>query len=166
MKETTQGILGRLVDFLGNISLVITVLCIFASAFLVAINVILRYVFNSPWVFVEEYTGYMVIIATFLALAYTLKKGSHVKVEVVVNRLPAKVRSYFDIATTILSLAITGVLLKYALALALSSFKHHSFSQTVMLTPLWIPQILVAVGLFFFGLELARQLASKIMELR
>ena len=158
--------LGKLVTILDDVGIAVTAVGMFGMAFMIAANTTLRYVFNNPWCFAEEYSGYLVVMVSFLALGYTLRKGGHITIDIVVNRLSERARTYLAITTTVITLAVTGVLLKYGLALTIDSLQHQTRSQTVMLTPLWIPQMFVVVGLFIFGLALMAYLATKVRELR
>ena len=65
-----------------------------ASGILIVLNglfssyeVIMRYFFNSPTVWVLEITIYLVIASTFFALAYALLQKAHVKVDFITNYL-------------------------------------------------------------------------------
>ncbi len=68
---------------------------------LVAMNVTLRYGFNRPLFFVEEYSGYIVVALAFLGLGYTLKTKGHITLDVVINRLRGRVKAGLMLATTL-----------------------------------------------------------------
>lgn len=134
--------------------------------FMVGANTILRYIFASSWPFVEEYSGYALVMMTFVALGYTLKENGHISIDFIVNHSPQRVRANLAVATTAVSLLVIGVLFWYALALAINSLQHDVRSHSLMATPLWIPQMFIVVGLFIFGLELIAYLVKKISELK
>lgn len=157
--------LRKLVTILDDAGIVITGTGIIVMSFLIAANTALRYLFDRPWCFAEEYSGYLVVMVTFLGLGYTLKEGGHITIDVVINRLSKRARAGLAVLTTAVSLVVTGILFWYGLALALSSLQNDIHSSTVMLTPLWVPQMFVVLGLLIFALELVAQLAAKISEL-
>ncbi len=70
--------------------------------FLTAIQVILRYVFNSGWVWSLEATTYTFAWLVLLGMAYGVRTRAHIAVELVVGRLQGKAYRW----TTYLSLAI------------------------------------------------------------
>lgn len=134
-------------------------------AAMVVINVVLRYGFNNPWFFVEEYSGYIVVALTFLGLGYILKTKGHITLDVVTNRLRDRVKTGLMLATILVSLVTIGVMFGYSLQLALKSIWGNLRASTVMMTPLWIPQIVIAVGLLIFGLEMLMQLVTTVGDL-
>lgn len=48
-----------------------------------------------------------------------------------------------------LSLAVCGVLIWYTLQLVLSSWSRGNVAPTFLMTPLWMPQLLIPLGLTF-----------------
>ncbi len=56
-------------------------------------------------------------------------------------------------------------MLGYGLQLALKSFWGGLRAPTVMMTPLWIPQIVIVVGLLIFGLEMLMHLVTTVDDL-
>lgn len=70
-----------------------------ASGILIVLNglfssyeVIMRYFFNAPTVWVLEITIYLVIASTFFALAYALLQKAHVKVDFITNYLTPRTK--------------------------------------------------------------------------
>jgi TRAP-type C4-dicarboxylate transport system permease small subunit len=140
-----------------------SVVCI---GLLVTANTILRYLFDRPWWFVEEYSGYSIVLITFFGLGYAVRKRVHITIDVVVDRLSPRYRTKLAVVTTTASLAVSIIMVKYALSLAMGSLQHETRASTVMLTPLWIPQLFVVVGLLVFVLDIAFYLVGQIKEAR
>lgn len=134
--------------------------------FMLAANTLLRYLFNYSWYFAEEYTSYGLIFLTFIPLAYTLKEKGHITIDVLLDRLPKRVRNCVSATTTVISLIVMAVLLRYGIELVINSLHRGSRSNTVMLTPLWIPQMFIVVGLILFIPEVICYLVSKINALK
>jgi TRAP-type C4-dicarboxylate transport system permease small subunit len=82
----------------------------------------------------DAYAGYCMAAAGFLALAHTLKRGEHIRVTLFVERLGKK------------GLFFSGVFAFYATRLVYQSYSFNDISQGNDATPLWIPQIGMAVG--------------------
>jgi len=134
--------------------------------FMLAINTVLRYVFNTGWFFAQEYTAYGLVFLTFVPLGYTLKQRGHIAIDALVDRLPVRARKRMAVVTTALSVAVVFLLLHYGSLLAFGSLARGSKSNTVMLTPLWIPQMFVVTGLVLFVPELVCHLVDRIKESR
>jgi len=61
---------------------------------LVAVEVFMRYVLHNPAMVADEFSAYMLVGLSYLGLAYTWRKGGHVRITLLVSRLPAKAASW------------------------------------------------------------------------
>lgn len=156
----------KLIGVPGGTGMFVAAVSVLGMAFILAGNTISRYVFDSPWYFAEEYTGYLVVMLTFLPLAYTLRTKGHIAIDIVTNRLPEKTRARLEVVTTGLSLMVLIIMIWYALKLTIGSFQDNVLAPTVAMTPLWIPQMFVVVGLIIFVGELMFYMVAKIGELK
>jgi|SRR5690606_662381 len=98
----------------------------------------------------DAYAGFSMAAAGFLALAHTFKSGEHIRVTLILSALPAKGRMRLDIAALLIACAITGNLCWFSGKLVLDSFSYNDISTGDDATPLWIPQIAMAVGTLIF----------------
>ena len=94
----------------------------------------------------DDYAGYAMAACGFLALAYTFKHGEHIRVSLVLERAGPRLRAaleWFSLAT---ATAVAGMLALYAVRMVLESHEFEEISQGVDATPLWIPQLSMAIG--------------------
>lgn len=94
----------------------------------------------------DDYAGYAMAACGFFALAYTFKHGEHIRVSLVLERAGPRMRAaleWFSLAT---ATAIAATLAFYAVRLVLQSHEFEEVSQGVDATPLWIPQLSMAIG--------------------
>tara|TARA_Y100000758_G_scaffold287117_1_gene238293 strand:- start:49 stop:627 length:579 start_codon:yes stop_codon:yes gene_type:complete len=78
----------------------------------VTLDVILRYVFNSPLPWGRDVNGVLLLVATFSALPHAWDKGYHIRMEVFYSRLHGRGRDLADVVTGaagILFFALMGV---------------------------------------------------------
>jgi TRAP-type C4-dicarboxylate transport system permease small subunit len=94
----------------------------------------------------DAYAGYCMAAAGFLALAHTLKRGEHIRVTLLLSALPAGVRRAFEVGSLFCAVLLSGVLAFYAARLSWQSHKFHDISTGNDATPLWIPQLGMAIG--------------------
>lgn len=66
----------------------ISALLLFFDAVLTTIAVLSRYLFNKPMGWYVELVEYSLIFVTFLSTAWLLQNKGHVKIELVVKRIP------------------------------------------------------------------------------
>ena len=156
----------KLNNLLGNVLLHLTGFATVIMIFLLAGNTFSRYLFNSPVSFAEEYTAYLVIMITFLPLAYTQRENGHIEVDVIVCRLPKKLRLIVEVFTSFLTLLVSSLMIWHGSILAIKSFKNNVFSQTIMMTPLWIVQMIIVLGLVGFIIQEFFVIYDKFLEFR
>lgn len=106
----------------------------------------------------DDYAGYCMAAAGFLALAYTFKHGEHIRVTLFIDRLRGGLRKFLEWLALAFGTLISAVVAWYSLRLTLNSFKFNDISQGVDATPLWIPQLGMALGAVLLLLALVDDL--------
>lgn len=94
----------------------------------------------------EAYAGYLLIAAAFLAFPGALLYGDHIRVTLLIDRLPPRGRLAIEIVCHIVGIGIAGYFSYYALRMVGFSWRFHDISSNFDATPLWIPQSVMAVG--------------------
>lgn len=94
----------------------------------------------------DDYAGYAMAACGFLALAYTFKHGEHIRVSLVLERVGPRLRTVLEWFSLAAATAITAMLAWYSVRLAWQSHEFEEISQGVDATPLWIPQLSMAIG--------------------
>jgi TRAP-type C4-dicarboxylate transport system permease small subunit len=101
----------------------------------------------------DAYAGYAIAAALFLALPATLQRGEHIRVGLLLQRLPPRWRAGLEWWCLGAGVALTAFLAWYAARLVWVSQATRDISQGSDATPLWLPQIAMALGCL--GLTLA-----------
>lgn len=107
---------------------------------------------------IDSYAGYFMAAASFLALAGTLVHGDHIRVTLVISRLTGMRRRAFELFCLILAIAITGAFAFYSVKMAWWSYKFNDISSANDATPLWIPQLGMALGTVIFCIAYVEEL--------
>ena len=94
----------------------------------------------------DAYAGYMMAAAGFLALAHTLKRGENIRVTLLLGRLTGKARRGLEIWSLAAATALAGLFAWYSVKLSWQSWQFNDVSTSNDATPLWIPQITMALG--------------------
>ncbi|MBS0402176.1 MAG: TRAP transporter small permease [Proteobacteria bacterium] len=100
--------------------------------------------FNVPGT--DAYAGYCMAAAGFLALAHTLKKNEHIRVTLVIGRLRGGARRGLEIWALSAAVLLAGLFAWFSVRLAWLSHVYNDISTGNDATPLWIPQLSMAVG--------------------
>lgn len=89
-----------------NLDAIITATTLTICVILVNINVIMRYVANSPIQWCEEIVTSLFVWTVFIGSAYAYRKHAHLGVDIVVNRLHGKAKTIVEWTVSIIELAI------------------------------------------------------------
>ena len=94
----------------------------------------------------DAYAGYAMAGAGFLALAHTLKRNEHIRVTLILGKLRGKAKRALELWSLSAAVLLAGLFAFYSVRLAWQSHQFHDISTSNDATPLWIPQIMMAVG--------------------
>jgi len=94
----------------------------------------------------DAYAGYCMAAASFLALAHTLKRGEHIRVMLFLERFGGRLRRALEIWSHFAGAFFCGALAWFSVRLAWQSHTFNDVSQGNDATPLWIPQVAMALG--------------------
>ena len=111
----------------------------------------------------DAYAGYLMAGAGFLALAHTLKRGEHIRVTLLLNALRGGGRKALEIWALGAASFLTLLFAFYSARLAWQSHVFNDISTGSDATPLWIPQLGMAIGTAVLAIAFIDEL---VLELR
>lgn len=122
-----------------------------AGAFMVALLAcillsILGRQFNFYIRGIDAYAGYSMAASSFLALAYTFGRGEHIRVTLILKRFHGAARRALEVWCLGFGGLISGAFAFYSIKMAWWSYKFNDISTSNDATPLWIPQLGMAIG--------------------
>ena len=94
----------------------------------------------------DAYAGYCMAAAGFLALAHTLKKNEHIRVSLIIGRLAGGARRGLEMWALTAAVFLSGLFAWFSIRLVWLSRVYNDMSTANDATPLWIPQVAMAVG--------------------
>jgi len=127
------------------------------------VNVILRYFVRRPMPGTVELEELMLVVLVFLGVAYTAVQKRHVKVDLVLSRLPHSVRAVIDSITTLLSLVLCFLLVWRVIVYALAGWERGAASS-ILRVPFFPFTFLVAFGSALLGIALLVELLRSLAE--
>jgi C4-dicarboxylate transporter, DctQ subunit len=145
----TQGGLSKINKYLALTAGV----SVFLIMFITVYEVIVRYLFNAPTMWTFEVTGYLLLIATFLAASYTLEQGGHVNIDLVSMNLKPVPRRWLSIIVDVLGIAFISLWLWKSTALAMDSFILDFKSMSMLQVTLWPFYVLIPLGLLLLLIQ-------------
>ena len=124
---------------------------LFGCAVPIAIDVVSRFFLNRTLVESFEISGYGLAACIGLGMGYTVTTKANIRVDFIVAKLPARVRTAFDLLAA-LALAVVAVALAYfAWGKLQQTWVLNAKSISTLQVPLYVPQGIWWVGLFWFG---------------
>lgn len=156
------SVLDRITDLLAGAAGVFLILIMLLVSYLV----VMRYTLGRPPGWVVEICQYMIFALTFLAAPWLLRKGGHVRVDLVLVFLSPKANSLLSMITSIAGMLISIILAWYA---ALSTWQH--FVQHIaVIEILRIPKALllafIPLGFLLLSMEFLRQACEHCLRLK
>lgn len=102
-----------------------------------------------------EIAGFLLVGASFLALAATLRMGDHIRVSILLQQVPKAVARIFEVWCLGVAVLLVGFFSWHAGALVYDSYVYNEVSFGIIPIPLWIPQSVMTAGLVIFTISLA-----------
>jgi len=135
----------KLLDGLYDGAAALAALAMVGLLVMVLLSVVSRLLhFHVPGT--DAYAGYLMAAAGFMALAHTLKRGEHIRVTVLLAALKGKARRGIELWALGAASALALLLAFYSARLVWQSHAFHDISTGNDATPLWLPQLGMAVG--------------------
>ena len=132
----------------------------------VAVDIVTRWGFNFSYEVSDEVGAYMLVAITFLSLSVSHINGAFHRVEFLQARLSRRAQLLSSIGFELLALAFCAILVWQFAGLVRSSWRFGQHAPTLLETPLWLPRVLLVVGMAALCLSLMRSLAADVRRLR
>jgi TRAP-type C4-dicarboxylate transport system permease small subunit len=143
-----------LLDRIYNAAGVLAALFLIGTLVMVLIGIAGR-MFNFHVPGTDSYAGYCMAAAGFLALAHTLKRGEHIRVTLLVEHLDGGAQRALELWALGVATLLAALLAFYSVRLSFQSWQFNDISTGNDATPLWIPQLTMAVGTVILLIALA-----------
>ncbi len=111
----------------------------------------------------DAYAGYFLAAGSFLALGHALRKGDHIRVSLILQRLHGRARWWMEVLCLAIASALSVYFAWFSARLVWGSYVFNDISQNVDATPLWIPQLSMAIGLTGLALAFVEQLVITVV---
>jgi TRAP-type C4-dicarboxylate transport system permease small subunit len=153
--------IGRIADKVSTAAGVVAGLCVVGILLIVCAEVVLRQ-FKHSMLVTDEIAGYLNAALVFLGLAYTLKSGGFIRVEVVYDSMPHGLRIIARWIFTSVATVFVATILYYAFVHVQYAFVQDTRAVSVLSTPEWFPQSVMVIGLAVLLLQLVAYLVERV----
>lgn len=110
----------------------------------------------------DAYAGYAIAATLFLALPETLRHGDHIRVTMVLQQLPARAKTVLEYWCLGVGVLLSSYFAWFSCRMVWVSYRFHDVSPAADATPLWLPQLLMALGSIGFAVSFTDALISRI----
>ena len=124
-----------------------------AIGFIVSYEVIMRYLFNSPTIWVNEVSRFLQIWATYLALTYSFHKNDFIRITVIYDRLNDKGKKILDFISFIFILIFSSFVVYFGWLIAYDSLKVGRTSSTILDVPSFLTEFAIPLCFAFLVLR-------------
>ena len=111
-----------------------------------------------------QMSGYILAMAATWAFSYSLRTGAHVRIDALLIFMPRPVRWVADLVALGSVAFFTSITAWKTWIMVLISYDFEAVTNTYPLTPLWIPQMVVAIGFSMLGLTAIHMMVDRIGE--
>ena len=123
--------------------------------FIISYEVISRYVFNAPTIWVNEISRFLQIWATYLALTYSFHKKDFIRITVLYDKIGDRGKKILDFVSTIFIIFFSVFVVYYGWLIAYDSLEVGRTSSTILDLPSFLTEIAIPL---WFGFLLIRVL--------
>ncbi len=132
---------------------------------LILTEVISRYVFHRPLMVSDEFGSYLLVAVSYLAAAYAWKEKGHIRITILVNKLPLRISNWLRLVTLLLALIVAIGLSQSAYSYLQTSFRLNMASGSWLHFPLQGPHMTLMIGFVLLSLILVMEVTRAIMHL-
>ena len=140
--------------FLACLSMVSALLAI-------TLNIATRLVDGWSITGLDGYAGYSIAAALFLALPSAFMHGSHIRVTLLLQNVGPKVKAVLEYWSLGLGVMVSSYLAWFSCRLVWMSHAYHDVAPTGDATPMWIPQLTMALGTVGFAMAFCHALINR-----
>jgi len=139
----------RCLEWISRRAMSVAGFCYLIITVLICFDITARHLLGFSTEATIELTGYLMAVGMSWGLAGTLFERGHVRIDVLVQKMPLRVRVWLHLLSLIALIVSTGFYVWGAVSLALDSLAFNATDLTTLRTPLVWPQ-----GLWAFGFVL------------
>lgn len=131
----------------------ISSILLFLLVFLITLDVIGRYVFDSPIPGTFEITEVMMVFIVFLAFAYTEMNDENIRIQLIEKYISDRQKAVLDLLAYLLGLLIYGVICWQAWSQAWGAVEIDQRMSGLLRLPLWPGKFIVIIGSFLLTMQ-------------
>jgi TRAP-type C4-dicarboxylate transport system permease small subunit len=159
-----RGALDRWVGRLAWACGVLSAVAVVAILAIVCIETVLRQ-FQSSLLVTDEIAGYLNASAIFLGLAWTLREGGFIRVELLYDRAVGNLKQALRWLIVLTATIFSALTLWVCIRQVIYAFDRDTRAVSIIDTPEWIPQSVMVLGLAVLLLQLVAWIVDRVRHI-
>jgi TRAP-type transport system small permease protein len=128
-----SALFGRLFDAMAALAALI----LFTMVAIVTGDIVLRNVVRGGFLWANEVSEYALYLMTLLTAPWLLRRGQHIRLDLVLVMVPGRVAWLMEAASDILGFVVCVVLVRYGLAMTTDSWRIGAITIKNLVSPEW-----------------------------
>jgi len=121
---------------------------------LITVEIFARTLFDTSTLIGDEYSAYFFVVVVMMGLSFSMKEGAHIRISLLRGKLPEPALKVLDLAVLAGAIVLTGFALYHAVLMTYDVWDLGMTADSISETPLYIPQLVIPVGLLLLILQL------------
>lgn len=109
---------------------------------------------------VDDIATFLMVAVAYFGIVHTFTEGKHIRVELLTRRLPPQLSTPLELLSLLCAAALLAWLAFGSGKLVYTAWRFHDMTDTVLRIPLWIPMVVVPLGLALFAIAAASDALS------
>lgn len=128
--------------------------CGFALLVVMAGNVLMRYLFNTGSVAMQELEWHLMAPVSLLCIAYAIKHEGHIRVDILYARMSPRTQQVIDLISCFCALVLCILIVHLSIPYVMQAYDIGERSPDPGGLPYrWIVKSMIPLGFFFLGLQ-------------
>ncbi len=144
----------KLLNVLGKIEGMFVMSALAFMGIVLALQILMRYIFNHPLVWSEELARYTFVWVTFVGASYGVHHNAHIRMEAIHKKFPPTLQKIVTISTNLLAILIFSYLVPAGIAFTI---EQHDIASSAMEIPMSLIFAAVPVGCVIVAFRLLVQ---------
>lgn len=148
----------RIVDRIIQACVGVTMVAIVLMMVMMTAESVLRSFFNFSLMIADEFAGYFLMVSVFMGVGYCMRSHSLLRVTILYDRLPIRLRTGMQVVFDLFSLVFTLIVMHQVVRVVINSYVGGTLSISQAEIPVWIPQTIMPIGTFILILALVAEI--------
>ena len=154
--------MGNLARAFYKIMMALACVSMVSALLAITLNIATRLVDGWSIAGLDGYAGYSIAAAFFLALPSAFMHGSHIRVTLLQQNVGPRVKAALEFWSLGVGFLVATYLAWFSCRLVWLSHLYHDVAPTGDATPMWIPQLSMALGTVGFAVAILHALVNRI----